>query len=175
MSNAIFTVMMPRQLVDALDYGFSPLDGAVACDSIFCELPILHRAIAPKRPRKRAGRKLKVYRGCYDWYRSFGFDYVQIGTTLHVIDLWDDDNTILAKMDVILGTGKTEGYEPFQSEPSGDGEEDDGDADDSVPFSKPRPIIIEVRGGIVQDVQNVPPGYEYEIRDYDNLEESPAA
>lgn len=34
------------------------------------------------------------------------------------------------------------------------------------------PIIIEVRGGIVQDVLNVPPGVEYEIRDYDNQEET---
>jgi ribosomal protein S27AE len=32
------------------------------------------------------------------------------------------------------------------------------------------PIVIEVRGGVVQDVQNVPPGYEYEIKDYDNIE-----
>jgi hypothetical protein len=36
----------------------------------------------------------------------------------------------------------------------------------------PPPIIIEVRGGIVQDVLNVPPGIEYEIRDYDNLDEA---
>lgn len=33
-----------------------------------------------------------------------------------------------------------------------------------------KPIIIEVRGGVVQDVQNVPPGYEYEIKDYDDIE-----
>ena len=33
------------------------------------------------------------------------------------------------------------------------------------------PIIIEVRGGVVQDVLNVPPGIGYEIRDYDNLDE----
>ena len=33
-----------------------------------------------------------------------------------------------------------------------------------------KPIVIEVRGGVVQDVQNVPPGYEYEIKDYDDLE-----
>lgn len=30
------------------------------------------------------------------------------------------------------------------------------------------PIVIEVRGGVVQDVLNVPSGIEYEIRDYDN-------
>lgn len=33
-----------------------------------------------------------------------------------------------------------------------------------------KPIVIEVRGGVVQGVQNVPPGYQYEIKDYDNLE-----
>jgi len=33
------------------------------------------------------------------------------------------------------------------------------------------PIIIEVRGGVVQDVLNVPPGIGYEICDYDNLDE----
>jgi hypothetical protein len=34
------------------------------------------------------------------------------------------------------------------------------------------PFIIVVRGGIVQAVHNVPPGYEYEIRDYDSQEET---
>jgi hypothetical protein len=31
-------------------------------------------------------------------------------------------------------------------------------------------IVIEVRGGVVQDVRNVPPGFRYEVRDYDDLE-----
>jgi hypothetical protein len=34
------------------------------------------------------------------------------------------------------------------------------------------PIVIEVRGGVVQDVLNVPAGIEYEIRDYDNPDEA---
>jgi hypothetical protein len=34
----------------------------------------------------------------------------------------------------------------------------------------PEPIIIEVRGGVVQDVSNVPPGFNYEIRDHDNMD-----
>jgi hypothetical protein len=34
------------------------------------------------------------------------------------------------------------------------------------------PIIIEVFGGVVQDVLNVPEGIEYEIKDYDNMEET---
>jgi hypothetical protein len=32
-----------------------------------------------------------------------------------------------------------------------------------------KPIVIEVRGGVVQDVLNVPPGCQYEIRDYDSI------
>jgi hypothetical protein len=119
MPNTTFTVMMHRDLVDELDFGFSPLDGIIAIDEMFNELPLLHQALAPKRPRKRAGRKLKVYRGCYHWYQSLRFDYIQIGTTLHVIELWDIDNTNLADMDVILGTGKTEGYVPCTGEPEG--------------------------------------------------------
>jgi hypothetical protein len=35
-----------------------------------------------------------------------------------------------------------------------------------------KPIVIEVRGGVVQDVLNVPPGIEYEIRDYDSREDT---
>ena len=35
-----------------------------------------------------------------------------------------------------------------------------------------QPIVIEVRGGVVQDVLNVPPGIDYEIRDYDSQEET---
>jgi hypothetical protein len=33
-----------------------------------------------------------------------------------------------------------------------------------------RTIRIEVRGGVVQEVSNIPPGWEYEIIDHDNLE-----
>ncbi len=46
-------------------------------------------------------------------------------------------------------------------------EEAAGGAPDAPPS-----IIIEVRGGVVQDVLNVPPGIGYEIRDYDNTDES---
>ena len=112
-SNTVFTVSMHPTLVDELDEGFSPLDGALAIDEMFCELPFLHRALSPASPRKRAGRKLKVYRGCYDWYRSLGFSYVQIRTTLHVLELWYQKNPNHDDMDVILGTGQTDGYKPF--------------------------------------------------------------
>lgn len=113
-----FTVMMHRQLVDDLDEGFSPTDGIVAIDQMFGELPLLHQALAPKRLRRRAGRKLKVYCGCYDWYKSLGFSYVQIGTTLHVLDLWYDEIPNLNQMDVILGTETTEGFTTLDPERS---------------------------------------------------------
>ncbi len=119
-SGKTFTVSMHPDLVDELDEGFSPMDGAVAIDQIFNELPLLHRALAPKRLRKRAGRKLKVYRGCYDWYNSLGFSYVQIGTTLHVLELWFDEHPQLNQIDVLLGTEKTAGYEPFGGDQPGD-------------------------------------------------------
>jgi hypothetical protein len=115
MSDTQFTVSMHPTLVDELDEGFSPMDGIVAIDEMFTELPMLHRPLAPKRFRKRAGRKLKVYLGCYDWYKNLGFSYVQIGTTLHVLELWYDTDPKLASMDVILGTGLTQGYEPLGS------------------------------------------------------------
>jgi hypothetical protein len=112
-----FTVMMHEELVDNLDNGFSPMDGIIAIDEMFSEQPLLHRALAPKRRRKRAGRRLKVYRGCYHWYKSLGFSYVQIGTSLHVLELWYDENPNLSQMDVILGTGQTDGYKPLGEEP----------------------------------------------------------
>ena len=113
-----FTVMMHPTLVDELDEGFSPMDGIVAIDQMFSELPLLHAGVAPKRLRRRTARKLRVYRGCYDWYKSLGFSYVQIGTTLHVLDLWYNEHRNLSEVDVVLGTGRTEGYAPFATETS---------------------------------------------------------
>jgi hypothetical protein len=115
-SAATFTVSMHPKLVDELDEGFSPMDGLVAIDEMFGELPLLHRALAPARLRKRAGRTLKVYRGCYDWYRSLGFSYVQLGRTQHVLELWFTEHPNRAEVDVILGTGQTAGYEPFETQ-----------------------------------------------------------
>lgn len=127
-----FTVMMHPTLVDDLDEGFSPMDGLVAIDEMFSELPLLHAGLAPKRLRKRATRKLKVYQGCYDWYNSLGFSYVQIGTTLHVLDLWYDEDINLSEMDVILGTGQTDAYTPFDMKPSDN--VCPGQAADEIPF-----------------------------------------
>ncbi len=38
------------------------------------------------------------------------------------------------------------------------------------PSSADPTLIIEVRGGVVQEVSNVPPGWDYEIIDHDNAE-----
>jgi hypothetical protein len=43
------------------------------------------------------------------------------------------------------------------------------EADAAVAADVPK-IRIEVRGGVVQDVSNVPPGWHYQIVDYDDLE-----
>jgi hypothetical protein len=101
-----FTVVMHRDLVDELDYGFSPLDGIVAIGQMFGELPLLHPADAPKHPWVRAPRNLRVYRGRYHWYPNLCFSYVQIDRTLQVLELWWDDrggkyNRV--KVDVVLG------------------------------------------------------------------------
>jgi hypothetical protein len=63
------------------------MDGMVAINEMFSELPLLHPGSASKRRHNRPVRRLKVYCGCYDWYKALGFTYVQIGTTLHVLDL----------------------------------------------------------------------------------------
>lgn len=39
-----------------------------------------------------------------------------------------------------------------------------------TPSSGDRTLTIEVRGGVVQDVSNVPPDWHYEIIDHDNAE-----
>jgi len=113
MTDTKFTVSMHPTLVDGLDEGFSPTDGISAIDEMFSELPLLHQVLASKRRPRKDRRTLKLYRGCYDWYRELGFSYVQIGTTLHVLDLWFDKSPNLSDMDVILGTGQTAGYEPL--------------------------------------------------------------
>ena len=43
-------------------------------------------------------------------------------------------------------------------------------ASGKTPSGADRTLIIEVRGGVVQEVSNVPPGWDYEIIDYDNAE-----
>ena len=108
MSDTTFTVSLHATLVDELDECFSPMDGIIAIDQMFQELPRLHPEFGPKRPQKRASRTLKVYRGRYDWY-PLGFSYVQIGTTLHVLELWNWDDQ--ADVDVVLGTNQEE-WEP---------------------------------------------------------------
>jgi hypothetical protein len=45
------------------------------------------------------------------------------------------------------------------------------DAAGETPHTTNRTLTIEVRGGVVQDVSNVPPGWDYEIIDHDNAEQ----
>lgn len=42
----------------------------------------------------------------------------------------------------------------------------------ALPPDEARTIRIEVRGGVVQDVSNVPPGWAYQIVDYDAAEDN---
>ena len=113
MSNSTFTVSMHPDLVNDLDETFSPIDGLVAIGQVFGELPSLHAAIAPKRMQKQAGRTLKVYRARFDWY-PLGVSYVQIGTTLHVVELWVWDK----QMDVNLVLKDQETWGPQDYSPT---------------------------------------------------------
>ncbi len=112
MSETQFTVFMHPTLVDELDEVFSPMDGIIAIDQIKLELPKLHPGHAPKRYRNRPRRRIKVFRGRYDWY-DLGFNYVQINNELHVIELWVDEDARKSdrqEVDVVLGQGPDEDY-----------------------------------------------------------------
>ncbi len=115
MSDTKFTVFMHHDLVNKLDETFSPVDGIVAIDQMFIELPRLHLGTLPKRPRNRVGRNLKVFRGNYHWF-DLGFSYVQVGNALHVVELWRDYDwrkPNRTDIDVVLGTREEE-WEPRQ-------------------------------------------------------------
>jgi hypothetical protein len=116
MSDTKFTVFMHPTLIDRLDQGFAPTDGLIAINQMFLELPKLHPAPAPKRSPNRAARRLKVYRGRYGWYFDLGFSYVQIGTELHVLELWYDEER-RREVDVVLGRGPAEEYAPLEAHP----------------------------------------------------------
>jgi hypothetical protein len=118
MSDTKFTVFMHDTLVDSLDEGFSAGDSFAAIDQIFNELPQLHPAPVAKRSRNRAGRKLKVYRGRYDWY-DLGFSYVQIGKRLHVLELWHDADYYdpnRTEVDVVLGREPADENAPIEAQ-----------------------------------------------------------
>ncbi len=97
-----YTVYMHPDLVDELDEGFSPTDGLVAINDLFTGLPLQHRSNESKRKRWRAPKRLRVYRGRFTWYRKLGFSYVEIGTQLHVIELWFDSQPERHSVDIIL-------------------------------------------------------------------------
>lgn len=100
-----FTTILSSELADALDEGFSPMDGLIAIDQICLELPRLHRPTRISVVQRWLGSSAKLYHGRYDWY-PLGFTYRQIDDELHVISLWPVKETGLfrrRKFDVVLG------------------------------------------------------------------------
>ena len=78
-------------------------------------LPAEQHAIATgEHPHANTQKNINTFRR---QIQELGFSYVQIGTTLHVLELWYDAHPNLGEMDVILGTGHTEGYRPLGEEP----------------------------------------------------------
>jgi hypothetical protein len=86
-STSKLKVFMHTDLVDELDYGFSPMDGIQAIDDLFIGLPKVHRSKERKNPRHKSRNRLRLYRARLAWY-PLGFSYVQIGNELHVIELF---------------------------------------------------------------------------------------
>ncbi len=84
-----FKVYLHRELVDELDYGFSPLDGIQAINDIFVGLPLMHPM--PLHKRRRPTRNLRLFSGRFEWYPELAFTYVQLGDQLHVLELWARD------------------------------------------------------------------------------------
>ena len=100
-----FTTILVTELADELDEGFSPMDGLIAIDQICIELPRLHRPAQRPLLQRWFGQTRKLYNGRYDWY-PLGFTYEQIGSELHILNLWMVKETGLfrwRKFDVVLG------------------------------------------------------------------------
>lgn len=104
MENAFTTVISPK-LEDELDAGFSPMDGLIAIDQIYIELPQLHRPARMNLLQRWLASSGKVYHGRYHWY-PLGFTYRQIAEELHIMNLWPVKRTGLFRrrsFDVVLG------------------------------------------------------------------------
>jgi hypothetical protein len=85
-----FTVFMHRDLVDELDDGFSPFDGMQAIDDVFIGLPKAHRSQRSEKSKRQSSKFIRLYRARLEWY-PLGFSYVQVGSKLHVVELFDYD------------------------------------------------------------------------------------
>lgn len=121
---------------------------------------------------RRAGRKLRVYRGRYDWY-PLGFSYVQIGNALHVLELWhDDDGDKLNRreVDVVL-SDETSGIQFGQRDPAVDLEHTPVCPDPAT--TKPAIAVISVRGGMVEAVRANHP-LSVLVEDWDTTEVRPS-
>lgn len=99
-STTIFEVRMHHELVNELDYGFSPMDGLAAINDIFVGLPLVHPS--PARKQRRTPKRLRLYTGRFKWYPRLGFSYVQLGNELHVIELWYEEHPERRPVDVVL-------------------------------------------------------------------------
>ena len=102
-SKAKCTVIMASAVEDILESHISgAIDSLIAAAQIRHELPAQHQ-------RQRTGfgwlRKtsLKLYRGRIDWC-GVGFDYVEHGGNLHILDVWYDyrEDRSTRKVDCVL-------------------------------------------------------------------------
>ncbi len=85
-----YNVMMHTDLEDQLDEGFSPMDGIQAINDVYVGLPVVH---VPRQSKRRGRRRktLRIFTARLAWY-PLAVSYVQITNTLHILDIWCDDN-----------------------------------------------------------------------------------
>lgn len=92
------TVVIAAEIADAIDHYHSPTDGAIALGQVRQEIPQHHRSQGTWSwlPFRRS--RVRLYRGGLEW-SGMGFSYVQIGTVLHVVDVWSIRQQ---RLDVVL-------------------------------------------------------------------------
>lgn len=113
--NSTFTVLMHSEIGDAIDNQLSPMDGAIAVAQIHDMLPKLHRPTRRWWPWRPLFTRL--YHGRLSW-ADVGFSYIQIGSTLHVVDGWRDWNP-RSRVDIVLSDADADEY--MQQVEAGDG------------------------------------------------------
>jgi len=93
-------VIMDQSVEDRLDDLFSaPGDAIAAVDELRDQLPGLHQP--ERRSWWNRKNRVRLYRGRFRWYPVF-FAYVQMGTALHVLDVWEGDDA-RDEFDCMLG------------------------------------------------------------------------
>jgi hypothetical protein len=96
--------VMASAVEDILESHISgAIDSLIAAAQIRHELPALHRA---RRARFSwlCKDSLTLYRGRIDWC-GIGFDYVEHGGNLHIVDVWPDysEDRSTRKVDCVIG------------------------------------------------------------------------